>query len=401
MAGALDGIKVLDLTRVLAGPWATQLLADLGAQVIKIEKPGAGDDTRHWGPPFVDRGNGERDAAYYLSANRGKESVAVDIALPEGRDLIAALAERCDVLVENFKVGGLARYGLDYASLSARNLGLVYCSITGFGQTGPYAERPGYDAVVQAMGGLMSLTGEPDGEPMKIGVALTDILTGLYAANAIQAALRHRDRTGQGQHIDMALLDVQVAVLANQALNYLVSGQNPKRYGNAHPNIVPYQTFRTKDGWLMLTVGNDAQFGRLCGVMHRPDLAASPDYATNDMRVQNRGTLAPLIQSILMGRTTREWMSLLEPVQVPADAINTLSQVFDDPQVIHRGMRAHLPAGDGIDTPTVPCPIKMSATPPQLGRAPARLGQDTGSVLIRELGLSEAELDRLVGAGAI
>ena len=401
MTGALDGIKVLDLTRVLAGPWATQLLADLGAEVIKVEKPVDGDDTRHWGPPFVTYKDGGRDAAYYLSANRGKESVAIDIANSSGSALVKALANRCDVLVENFKVGGLDRYGLDYDSLKAGNPGLIYCSITGFGQTGPYAGRPGYDVIVQALGGMMSLTGEPDGEPMKTGVALTDILAGLYAANAIQAALRHRDRTGQGQHIDISLLDVQVAVLANQALNYLVSGKDPERFGNAHPNIVPYQTFRTADGWIMLAVGNDGQFTRLCQVLERSDLATAPDYGSNDLRVKNRGPLIAVIQSILTSRPTRVWTDLFEAADVPAAAIQGLSQVFQDPQIVHRGMNASLKAGDGSEIPTVPCPIKMSATIPILGSAPPRLGADTFAVLRRILDLSDPELARLTECGAI
>ena len=330
-----------------------------------------------------------------------RESVAIDIANSSGSALVKALADRCDILVENFKVGGLDRYGLDYPSLKASNPGLIYCSITGFGQTGPYAERPGYDVVVQALGGIMSLTGEPDGEPMKTGVALTDILAGLYAANAIQAALRHRDRTGQGQHIDIALLDVQVAVLANQALNYLVSGKDPDRFGNAHPNIVPYQTFRTADGWIMVAVGNDSQFTRLCQVLDRPDLGTASDYRTNDLRVQNRVALISAIQSVLISRSTQSWTELLQTADVPVAAINTISQTFQDPQVIHRGMRANLRADDGSHIPTVPCPIKMSITTPELGNAPPRVGADTCAVLRRILDLSEAELARLAEIGAI
>jgi crotonobetainyl-CoA:carnitine CoA-transferase CaiB-like acyl-CoA transferase len=293
---ALEGVRVLDLSRVLAGPWATQLLADLGAEVIKIERPGEGDETRTWGPPYVE-GRGAREAAYYMSANRGKSSVCVDMATPEGAALIVAMAKKSDVVVENFKAGSLKKYGLDYASLSAANPGLVYCSITGFGQDGPYAARPGYDFVVQAMGGLMSLTGAAEGEPMKAGVALTDVMTGLYAANGIQAALRHRDRTGQGQHVDMALLDVQVAVLANQALNFLASGRSPKRYGNAHPNIVPYQSFTAADGDVAVAVGNDGQFARLCKSLEVPALAADPRFATNADRVAHRADLVTLLQA--------------------------------------------------------------------------------------------------------
>ncbi len=401
-AGALQGIKVLDLSRVLAGPWATQLLADFGAEVIKVERPGEGDETRQWGPPDVVSADGAvSEAAYFLCANRGKQSVAVDMALPEGQRLIRALAAGCDVLVENFKVGGLKRYGLDYDSLKAVNPRLVYCSITGFGQDGPYAQRPGYDFIIQGMGGLMSVTGEPDGEPMKVGVALTDILTGLYAANAIQAALRHRDRTGEGQHIDMALLDVQVAVMANQAANYLATGQNPRRLGNAHPNIVPYQPFRTADGWLTVAVGNDGQFGRLCRAIGRGDLAEDPRFAGNAQRAAGRDSLVPQLQAALVAHGTGHWLQVLADVAVPAGAINTLSQVFDDPQVRHRGMRTALPHPGLGEVPGVACPVKMSATPPGSHRAPPMLGEHTRTVLARELGLSEGDLEALGRDGVI
>ncbi len=402
MSGALDGIRVLDLSRVLAGPWAAQLLADFGAEVIKIENPVGGDDTRHWGPPWATSADGaEREAAYFLSANRGKESVTLDMAKPEGQALVHALAARCDVLVENFKVGGLKKYGLDYESLSALNPRLVYCSITGFGQTGPYAHRPGYDFVLQGMGGLMSITGEPDGEPMKVGVALTDILTGLYAANAIQAALRHRDRTGEGQHIDMALLDVQVAVLANQALNYLVSGKNPVRRGNAHPNIVPYQAFRTADGYMTVAVGNTGQWTRLCKTIGRPDLAEDARFASNTLRLEHREVLVPMLAEAIAARPTADWIAAMEEAGVPAGPINTLEQVFADPQIVHRGLALNL-AHDALGTvPGVACPVRMSATPPDREHAPPMLGEHTRLVLRRDLGLSDEELDRLAGLDII
>lgn len=401
MTGALDGIRVLDLTRVLAGPWATQLLADFGAEVIKVEKPVVGDDTRHWGPPFVTYNDGNQDAAYYLATNRGKQSIAIDIASEDGRALIKRLARQCDVLVENFKVGDLKRFGLDYLTLKECNPRLIYCSITGFGQTGPYADRPGYDVVIQALGGMMSLTGEPDGEPMKTGVALTDILAGLYAANAIQAGLRHRDRTGFGQQIDIGLLDVQVSVLANQAMNYLVGGKDPIRFGNAHPNIVPYQTFRTADGWIMIAVGNDSQFSRLCRVLNRPDLSVDACYSSNGLRVQNREALTSTIQSILVGLSTKDWSDKLQAADIPAGPINTLSSVFRDPQVVHRGMASSLTAEDGLKVPSVPCPIKMSETPPKFVTPPPRLGADTSHILQNVLSLSDVEIGELISRGII
>jgi len=402
MSGALEGVRVLDLSRVLAGPWATQLLADFGAEIIKVEHPLGGDESRQWGPPWAVSPDGtEREAAYYLTANRGKESVTIDIARPEGQALVRALAARCDVLVENFKVGGLAKYGLDYASLKALNPGLVYCSITGFGQTGPYAHRPGYDFVLQGMGGLMSLTGEPDGEPMKVGVALTDILTGLYAANAIQAALRWRDRTGEGQHIDAALLDVQVAVLANQALNYLVSRQNPRRRGNAHPNIVPYQVFASQDGYLTVAVGNEGQFARLCRAVGRPELATDPRFASNDDRVAHREELGALLGQAFAARGTAEWVDALDREGVPAGPINTLDQVFADPQIVHRGLELKLEHATLGSVPGVACPVRMSATPPDSSRAPPRKGEHTRAVLQRDLGLTDDDLDRLSALGVL
>jgi crotonobetainyl-CoA:carnitine CoA-transferase CaiB-like acyl-CoA transferase len=384
---SLHGIKVLDLSRVLAGPWCGQLLADLGADVVKVERPGAGDDTRSWGPPWLQDASGEptRDAAYYFCANRNKRSVTVDIATPDGRDLVRRLAMEADVVLENFKVGGLEQYGLDYASLKALKPGLVYCSITGFGQTGPYAQRAGYDFLIQGMGGLMSVTGRADGEegagPQKVGVALTDILTGLYASVGVLAALAHRDRTGEGQHIDLALLDVQVACLANQTANYLIGGKAPRRMGNAHPNIVPYQDFPTADGDMILAVGNDGQFARLCEVAGKPGWAADPRFATNPARVRHRAELIPLLRQATVMRTTREWIAALEPAGVPCGPINGLAEVFDDPQVIARGLRIDLPHAVAGTVPGVANPIRLSASPVAYDRGPPVLGEHTAEVL--------------------
>ncbi|QEL66151.1 CoA-transferase [Oryzomicrobium terrae] len=405
-AGALAGITVLDLSRVLAGPWATQLLADLGATVIKVERPGAGDDTRAWGPPWLADGEGQptTDAAYFLCTNRNKQSVTVDFTRPEGQALVKQLAVRADVVVENFKVGGLAPYGLDYASLKALNPRLVYCSITGFGQDGPYALRAGYDFLIQGMGGLMSLTGRPDGEegegPQKVGVALTDILTGLYAANAIQAALLHRAATGEGQHIDVALLDVQVACLANQALNYLVSGAVPKRMGNAHPNIVPYQDFPTADGDMILAIGNDGQFARWCAVAGHPDWAHDPRFATNPARVRHRAELIPLMRQITVTRTTDAWIAALEAEAVPCGPINTLDRVFADPQVQHRGLKLDLPHAAGGRAPGVGNPLHLSATPVAYRQAPPVLGEHTDAVLT-SLGYSPQDIAGLRAGGIV
>ncbi len=386
-AQALAGVRVLDLSRVLAGPWATQLLADLGAEVIKIERPGVGDDTRAWGPPFTTRTDGSRgDSAYFMCANRGKKSVALDMASPEGAEAIRALAATCDVVVENFKVGGLAKYGLDYASLSKDRPGLVYCSITGFGQTGPRASQAGYDYMIQAMGGLMSVTGQPDGapgaEPMKVGVAVVDLSTGLYASNAILAALLHQRATGEGQHIDIALFDVQAAMLANQATNYFVSGKAPTRMGNAHPNLVPYQPFPCSDGMVVIAVGNDGQFRTLCGVLKAADLAADARYATNAGRIENRRELVAAISAITDGWTMVELMDRLEPAGVPCGAVNTIDQVFEDPQAVHRGLEVELTRAD-LSAPvrTVASPIRMSRTPVRYDAAPPALGQDTETVL--------------------
>jgi crotonobetainyl-CoA:carnitine CoA-transferase CaiB-like acyl-CoA transferase len=406
MAGPLTGIRVLDLSRVLAGPWATQALADLGAEVIKIEKPGEGDDTRGWGPPFLANPDGSRgDAAYFLSCNRGKHSVCVDIANPEGQELIRGLAARSDVVVENFKVGGLAKYGLDYPGLQAVNARLIYCSITGFGQNGPYAQRAGYDFMIQGMAGIMSVTGQPDGspgaEPMKVGVAFADIFTGLHAVIAILAALVHRQRTGEGQHLDLALLDSQVAVLANQALNYLVGGTPPARLGNAHPNIVPYQTFRTRDGYIIMAVGTDRQFREFCAIIGVPQLADDRRFANNRGRVEKRHELIPQLVAPMVARSTAEWVEAFEAAAVPCGPINTLDQVFANPQVLARGLQIGLTRDDGIQVPGVANPIQFSATPIEYDRAPPRLGDATDRVLSEMLGLGAERIGALRAAGVV
>lgn len=391
--GALSHLRVLDLSRVLAGPWAGQMLADLGADVVKVERPGHGDDTRAWGPPWLkgEDGHDTAESAYYLCANRNKRSVAIDIALPEGQALVRRLAQEADVLIENFKVGGLAQYGLDYESLVALNPRLIYCSITGFGQTGPYATRAGYDFLIQGMGGLMSVTGRADGEagagPQKVGVALTDIMTGLHAAIAVLAALAHREKTGEGQHIDLALLDVQIASLANQATNYLVGGHAPRRLGNAHPNIVPYQDFPTADGDMILAIGNDLQFAKFCTVAARGEWAADERFATNPQRVANRAVLIPLIRQATVMRTTAEWIVALEPTGVPCGPINRIDAVFDDPQVQARGLRIELPHPQAGHVPGVANPIRLSASPVEYRSAPPLLGQHTGEVLADWAGL--------------
>jgi crotonobetainyl-CoA:carnitine CoA-transferase CaiB-like acyl-CoA transferase len=405
-AGALAGLRVLDLSRVLAGPWASQLLGDLGADVIKVEKPGDGDDTRGWGPPWLDDGEGKptTDAAYFLCTNRNKRSLTVDITRPEGQAIVRELAAQSDVVLENFKVGGLKGYGLDYASLSALNPLLIYCSITGFGQDGPYATRAGYDFLIQGMGGLMSVTGRAEGEdgagPQKVGVALTDILTGLYAGNAILAALAHREKTGQGQHIDLALLDVQVACLANQAMNYLVSGKAPRRMGNGHPNIVPYQDFPTADGDMILAIGNDGQFARFCEIAGHAEWSGDPRFATNAARVRNRTLLIPLLRQTTVMKTTAQWITLLENAAVPCGPINDLAGVFADPQVIHRGLHVEMPHAAGGSAPQVANPIHFSTTPIDYRRAPPLLGQDTAAVL-KELGRNEMEIAALRAAGIV
>ena len=387
MSGTLSGLRVLDLSRVLAGPWAGQMLADLGADVVKVERPGAGDDTRAWGPPYLRDADGRdtSEAAYFLSANRNKRSITIDFTQPEGQRQVRELVQRADVLIENFKVGGLAAYGLDYASLQALNPRLIYCSVTGFGQQGPYAKRAGYDFMIQAMGGLMSITGKADGEegagPVKVGVALTDILTGLYASNAILAALAERERSGLGQYIDLALLDVQIACLGNQALNYLTTGVPPKRLGNAHPNIVPYQDFPTADGDFILTVGNDGQFRKFCEVAGHPEWSADARFATNSARVANRAELVPLIRQVTVFRTTAEWIAALELAGVPCGPINDLAQVFADPQVQARGTRIRMAHPLSGEVDLVANPIRLSRTPVDYRRPPPLLGEHNSEVL--------------------
>jgi len=411
----LAGVRVLDLSRVLAGPWCTQTLADLGADVIKIERPmrngSGGDDTRGWGPPFLrDReGRDTAEAAYYLGTNRNKRSVTVDIARPEGQALIRRLAQRSDVFVENFKVGDMARYGLDSASLLALNPRLVYCSITGFGQTGPYRDRAGYDYAVQGMGGLMSVTGPsrseiaddaPGGGPQKVGVAVADLFTGMYAATSILAALRHRDLTGQGQAIDMALLDTQVAMLANLGANYLTTGVAPQRAGNAHQNIVPYQVFEVADGHMILAVGNDTQFAKYCEVAGRPELARDPRFARNADRVRHRAVLVPLLAEVMRSRTKADWLSALEAAKVPCGPINDLAEVFADPQVQARGMTVEMPHPLSEHVRLVASPMKFSATPVQYRRPPPLLGEHTDEVLA-EAGVGAEERAALRAAGVV
>jgi crotonobetainyl-CoA:carnitine CoA-transferase CaiB-like acyl-CoA transferase len=387
--GPLAGVRVLDLSRVLAGPWATQALADLGAEVIKIERPGVGDDTRGWGPPFTIRADGARgDAAYFMCANRGKKSVTLDIASPEGAAIARELAADCHVVVENFKTGGLDKYGLDYASLAAIQPGLVYCSITGFGHTGPRAGQAGYDYMIQAMGGLMSVTGQPDGapgaEPMKVGVAVVDLFTGLYASNAILAALLHARATGEGQHIDLALFDVQAAMLANQATNWFVSGTAPTRMGNAHPNLSPYQPFPCTDGMVIIAVGNDGQFRALAGALEAEGLAADPRFATNAQRVENRAALGPSIAALTAGMTMADLLARLEAAGVPCGPVNTIDQVFDEPQAMARGLVVEQTRGDlSVPVRTVASPMRLSATPVAYDAAPPALGGDTDDVLGR------------------
>ncbi len=411
--GALAGIRVLDLSRVLAGPWATQILGDLGAEIIKIERPGRGDDSREWGPPDFERAG---YSAYYASANRNKRSVTVDIAQPAGQQLISALAQRSDVLVENFKVGGAARHGLDYATLGGLNPRLIYCSITGFGQTGPYAPRAGYDAMIQAMGGLMSITGKPRAEPgsgpQKVGVAMVDLSTGLYAAIAVLAALVQRGRTGRGQHIDLALLDVSVAMLAYQGMSYLATGAAPDRPGNAHPSIVPYQDFPTQDGWIMLAIGNDAQFAHYCRCVGRPEWSADVRFATNQQRVAHRRELVPMLATIMGTRSTREWIAVLETAGVPCGPINNIADVFADPQVISRGLRVEIAPGTaaraagradsaGPAVPGIASPLRLSASPVHYRLPPPALGAHTREVLRELLSLSDPQIDALAEQRAI
>ncbi|MEJ1160024.1 CaiB/BaiF CoA transferase family protein [Prosthecomicrobium sp. N25] len=376
MPAPLAGLKVLELARILAGPWSGQLLADLGATVVKVERADGGDDTRTWGPPFVPEAGGGASAAYFHATNRGKRSIAVDFDDPEGLAVVRALAAGADVVIENFKVGGLVKYGLDAATLRAAHPGLVYCSITGFGQDGPYAARAGYDFIIQGMGGVMDLTGEPDGEPQKIGVAFADIFTGVYATTGILAALRERDRTGRGAHVDMALLDTQVSVLANQAMNYLVSGRAPRRLGNAHPNIVPYQVFATADRPIILATGNDAQYRRVCGILGLDGLVADPRFATNRGRVENRAALVPMLEAAFAARASAELLDALEAAGVPAGPVNSLAEVFADPQVVARGMRLDLDRAGAGSVPTVRSPIVLDGAPAVADRASPALDAD-------------------------
>ena len=386
--GPLSGYRILDLSRVLAGPWASQIFADLGAEVIKIERPGKGDDTRAWGPPFVAE---SRLSAYFCAANRGKKSVAVDLSKPEGQALIKKLAATSDVLLENFKVGGLRKQGLGPEALLELNPRLVYCSITGFGQTGPYRNRPGYDFLMQGRGGMMSVTGVPEGEPMKAGVAVVDVLTGLYASNAVLAALLERERSGKGQHIDLALFDVQIASMANQVSSYLVSGQQPTRWGNGHPSIVPYQVFPTADGHIILAVGNDDQFARLVALAGAPELAQDERFATNPARVRNRATLVPILETLLMARPSHAWLEALEAQGIPGGPINDFAAIDADPQVQARGIFKTLtPELRGVANP-----MRFSRSAVQDDRPPPQLGADTEEVLTSILGLSEDDLTKL------
>jgi crotonobetainyl-CoA:carnitine CoA-transferase CaiB-like acyl-CoA transferase len=407
MTGPLHGVVVLDLTRILAGPWATQVLADFGAEVIKIEHPRGGDDTRRWGPPYLEdeAGQATGESAYYLSANRGKQSVAIDFSREEGQALVRSLAGQADVLVENFKVGGLTRFGLGAEDMLRLNPRLVYVSISAFGQDGPAADEPGYDAMIQAMGGLMSITGVPDGQPgagpQKVGVAVADLMCGMYAVSAILAALHERTSSGRGQAVDLALLDTQVAWLANQGLNYLVGGVPPCRQGTAHPNIVPYQAFATSDGHLMLAVGNDAQFARFCTVAGAPELATDTRFTTNDRRVENRSALVPAVTALIGRRTTGEWLDSLRRAQVPCGPINDLAQVFAEPQVRHRGMRLDLPHPLAGTAPGIRNPVRFARTPIDYGRSPPLLGADTADVLRTRLGLDAATLAGLAERGVI
>ena len=404
--GALSHIRVLDLSRVLAGPWCTQILADLGADVIKIERPGSGDDTRQWGPPFVSvDGGGNEESLYFLATNRGKRSMTLDLSDSRGQKVVHELAAHCDVVVENFKVGALARYGLDYETLKGINPSLVYCSITGFGQTGPYADRAGYDFMIQAMGGLMSVTGEAEEaagtNPQKVGVAIADLVTGLYCANAIQAALIHRERTGQGQYIDMALLDCQVAILANQAMTYLAAGQTPVRMGNAHPNIVPYQVFETQDGHIILAIGNDGQFRRFCELANQPHLAQDPRFVANRDRVKHRAQLIEALALVMKSKNTDDWLNLLESEGIPCGRINSIDETLNDPQVVHRQMRTQALHSSLGEINLLGSPLKLSETPGEVRRAPPVLGEDTDQVLREVLGYEDSAIRGLHADGVV
>lgn len=404
--GALSHIRVLDLSRVLAGPWCAQNLADLGAHVIKVERPGAGDDTRHWGPPFAKDPNGQdtTESAYYISINRNKKSITLDISTPEGQAIVHDLVKTSDVVIENYKVGQLAKYGLDYPSLCAIKPNLIYCSITGFGQTGPYQHRPGYDFILQGMGGFMSITGEadhlPGGGPQKAGVAIVDLFTGMYASSAILAAVIHRDRSGEGQYIDMALLDTQVAMLANISSNYLCSGVSPHRWGNAHPNVVPYQTFQTSDSWIIVAVGNDSQFRNFVKVGNREALADDPRFATNPARIEHRAALIPLLAEMVKEKTKAQWITLLEAAGVPCGPINNLQEVFENEQVIARGIEMRVPHPTAGTMKLVASPMRLSKTPVEVRMPPPLLGQHTDEVL-HELGMSAEQINELHQRGII
>ena len=407
MTGALSHLRVLDLSRVLAGPWASQLLADMGADVIKIERPGSGDDTRGWGPPFLkdEAGNDTTEAAYYLAANRGKKSLTLNIATSEAQAIIRQLAKESDIFIENYKVGDMARYGLSYETLTDINPRLVYCSITGFGQTGPMADVAGYDFIVQGLGGLMSITGErddlPGGGPQKVGIAAADIMTGLYSTIAILAAIEHRRISGEGQYIDMALLDVQVATMANMNMNYLCSGKVPTRQGNAHANIVPYQVFDAADGEIIIAVGNDTQFARLCNVLGCPEIAIDERYVKNADRVRHRDVLLPVLQARLATRNVEDWVGLLQPEGIPCGPVNSIAQTFANPQVMHRQMRIDLPHPLSGSVPSVANPIKFSDTPIQYRNAPPTLGQHSHEVLQHYVGLSDADIEALSKNGIV
>ncbi|MFQ5346466.1 MAG: CaiB/BaiF CoA transferase family protein [Rhodothalassiaceae bacterium] len=402
MTGPLSHLTILDMSRVLAGPWAGQILADLGAKVVKVERPGAGDDTRAWGPPFLKDAGGRdsRESAYYLAANRGKRSIAIDIARSEGQAIVRKLAARSDALLENYRVGGLRRYGLDYESLAALHPGLVYCSITGFGQTSPLADEPGYDFLIQGMAGLMSITGAEDGPPMKVGTAIADLTTGMYAVIAILAAIAHRERTGEGQHIDMALFDTQLGWLANQNMNYLVGGEVPRRRGNAHPNIVPYQDFATRDGYILVCVGNDRQFARFANAIGEPALAADPRYATNAARVANRKALVAIIAQRMAERESAQWLALLKAARIPAGPVNNIAEAFAHPQAVHRGLRVALDHPLGVRVPTVANPIRFSETAITYRDPPPMLGQHTDAIL-GELGYDGDAIARLRADGVV
>jgi formyl-CoA transferase len=407
MPGPLSHLRVLDLSRVLAGPWAAQNLADLGAEVIKVERPGAGDDTRGWGPPWMKDGDGKdtKESAYYLSVNRNKKSLTLDISKPEGQKIVRELADKCQVLIENYKVGALKKYGLGYEDIKATNPSIIYCSVTGFGQDGPYAPRPGYDFIFQGMGGLMSITGERDGQPgagpQKVGIAITDVLTGMYASVAILAAVTHRERTGQGQYIDSALLDTMVAFNANQIVSYFCSDKVPVRWGNAHPQVVPYEVFPTADGHIILAIGKDGQFERFCEVAGAAALAQEARFKSMSQRIIHRGELIPLIAELMRTRTKREWIAQLEAANVPCGPINNMKEVFEDPQVQHRQLRVDMPHPLGGVAPVVASPMRLSETPVEYRLAPPMLGQHNEEVLKGLLGRSDADLKRLKADGIV